>query len=243
MLDKQFGGDYEEANRMLFEFITKPLHWNAYNYAMNNPLHFVDPTGKNEEISVHVNIVYDKNTIKTEEAAKELTAKIVADAKKTYKTADIKLVVTYTAGTANTNEASTDNGQKINSGQIDGAVNVYISNDNSMITAAKSNTDTGESFINYGLHPSTLQPRQPDEGILSHELGHQFGATSQKYGETKTEALIESTNNYLRNGVATENVVVPVSGRNSTHVPQRSPTRELPLIATYRNGARRFEIR
>jgi RHS repeat-associated protein len=247
-IEKQYARDYDEANQILLEYITKPLHWNSYNYTLNNPLNYVDPSGKREEIYAQVNIVYDKKTIKTEEAAKNLTSKIVADAIKTYKAAGITLVITYTAGTASSNDALNDDDQKITAGKIDGALNVFISNDNSLITAAKSNTTREETFINYGLNSSNLEPREPDDGLLSHEIGHQFGITAQAYGTSEAEAYIQTTNENLRNGITSTTIFVPpVSGRNSTQVPQPRQTgyitRELPAIAVYRNGAKKFENR
>lgn len=89
----------------------------------------MDPTGEqDQEIVVQVNIIYDKKTVGTEDAARKLTSATVADAVKTYATAGIKLEVTYTAGTASTNNVyNTD--QHITEGKIEGAVNVFVSKD------------------------------------------------------------------------------------------------------------------
>jgi RHS repeat-associated protein len=241
-IEKQYATDYDEANQMLFEYITKPLHWNRYSYTLNNPLNYVDPSGELEEVYAQVNIVYDKNTIKSEEEAKKLTAKTVADAVKTYKTAGITLVVTYSAGTANTNNIF-DSSQNITSGKKNEAVNVFISKDIGELTGGKSNTDTNESFINYGRYFGGGE-REPSEDLLAHELGHQF---TDDCGNVCTDGKINSANAYLRDGRAGYSVTrgSKISGRNSTHVPQTKPVTtyyKLPAINIYRAGAQRFAL-
>jgi RHS repeat-associated protein len=243
-LEKQYAENYDDANQLLLEYITKPLRWNRYVYTLNNPLNYVDPDGERE--TAHVNIVYDKETIGTEEKAKKLTEKIVADAIKVYKAAGIDLVITYSAGNASSNSALGDNKQKITEGKVNGALNVFISNDLDNLTGGKSNTDSGESFINYGRGVGTVAAREPDEGLLSHEIGHQFGYSAAKFGDLTAESLVENANDALRNGRTTiTEYVPPVTGRNSTQVPQPRRTgyitKELPAIAVYRNGAKRFE--
>lgn len=246
-LERQYAGSYDNANRLLFEYITKPLHWNAYSYTLNNPLNYVDPSGELEEIIARVNIIYDRETIKTEAAARKLTAKIVADAMKVYKTAGITLEVSYTAGAANTNSVygvlAGGPSQEIKEGKEPDAVNVFISNDLNYLTGGSSNTGTGESFINYGgaLTISGAKiPVIPDEGLLSHELGHQFGYPASVYGVAKAEGLVESTNAALRKG---QTQITETLYQNLPYPLPPIPTGSFTVDVTsvYRQGARRFE--
>lgn len=243
-IERHLAGNDEEANELLKRYIVNPQRWNRYAYVLNNPLRYVDPTGeKEEEIIARVNIVYDRNTIGNEAAARKLTDAAVADAIKTYAAAGIRLEVTYTAGTATGNGSVHVDGLKITEGKVDGAVNIFVSENRANWTGGVSNPNTGESFINYGR-------RNPGNDIISHELGHQFGVSSKKsslgsigdWANNHTnDSIIDRTNSNLRRGVTTERIPQPVRGRNSTHVPQRPPIiRQLPTIAVYRNGARRF---
>nr|MDQ3805629.1 RHS repeat-associated core domain-containing protein [Acidobacteriota bacterium] len=247
-MERQYEEDDRVANELLKRYILKPVRWNRYAYVLNNPLRYVDPTGeKEEEIRARVNIVYDKETIKTEEAAKKLTAATVADAVKVYAAAGIKLEVTYTAGAA-TGGGKIEAGNSITEGKVDGAVNIFVSENRNQYTGGVSNPNTGESFINYGAG-SGGHARNPDDGILAHELGHQFGVSSKAsrlgslgdlLNNMSDDSVIDSANASLRKGVRTE-YVPPINlmgGLDNSAA--RGYHREIPTIATYRNGARRF---
>lgn len=235
---RQYEPDYEKANKLLYRYITNPLRWNRYSYALNNPLRYVDPTGeKEEEIIVKVNIVYDKNHL-TEKAAKELTAATVADATQTYATAGIKLEVTYTAGTASTNNVY-DTSQHITEGKVEGAVNVYVSNDIGYHTGGRTNTETGESFIHYGRQWSGTARLPPEVSILAHELGHQFGINSS-YGSNLAQDIRIDMNNRLLNAGITTVRKSPHITRGGLMGSERIVLLRNPIIDVYRNGARRF---
>jgi RHS repeat-associated protein len=51
------GGDAEEQEEMLIEYISQPQNWSRYSYGLNNPLNHTDPTGmrpanKNEQAAL-----------------------------------------------------------------------------------------------------------------------------------------------------------------------------------------------
>jgi RHS repeat-associated protein len=248
-IERQYEADDRKANALLRKYIGTPQHWNRYNYALNNPLRYVDPSGENEEeIVARVNIVYDKNTIKTEEAARRLTASTVADAIKTYATAGITLKVTYTAGTATGGGNVQASGLRITEGKVEGAVNVFVSENRLQETGGVSNPNTGESFINYG-HGANYVARNPGDDILGHELGHQFGINSPASSLGKVgnfannwsdDVTIDHTNALLRRGKTSEYVpsTQPMFGADRGYV--RDVSR---FVNIYREGAKKFAQR
>lgn len=246
--EQQYAEDDRKANAILKRYLLQPMRWNRYVYALNNPLRYVDPTGeRDEEIVVRMNIVYDKSTISSEEAARKLTASAVADAQKVYATAGIKLEVSYTAGAA-TGGGVVQDGNKITEGKIEGAVNIFVSKNRAEYTGGISNYNTRETFINYGSDHSGT-PRDPGDDIITHELGHQFGVVSKaswfgsigdNYNNWTDDSIINDTNDSLRQGKTTE-LVMPVNmmgGLDNSGA--RASYRQIPTIAVYREHARRF---
>jgi hypothetical protein len=152
------------------------------------------------------------------------------------------LEVTYTAGTASTNDVY-NTSQHITEGKVEGAVNVFVSNDMAEYTGARSNTGSGESFINYGRQWGGISPLEPDVGVLAHELGHQFGYNSENgWTNLLADVQIERDNAFLRAGQTSQTYMAPGPGRNSTHV-MVPKTRPVPSIKVYREGTRRFAVR
>ena len=245
-MERQYVADDEEANRLLKQYISNPQRWNRYGFCLNNPLKFVDPTGeKEEEITLRLNIVYDKKTIRTEKRARELAGKTIADAQKTYATAGIKLEVTFTAGTAS---GSVYEGPRaITDGRMEGAVNAFISEDRNAYTGGVTDGKTQDIFINWGTGIGSYgRPADPDVGVLAHEVGHVLINSADRaspHGHRMAypvqEIMIIRDNAFLSAGRRTQTYMAPAPGRNSTHV-QRPATREVPLIQIYRQGASRL---
>ncbi len=242
-MERQYEDDREKADKLLYQYLTKPLHWNRYSYALNNPLKYADPTGEKEddEIVVKVNIVYGKKTIGSEEAAKRLTARTVADATKTYTTAGMKLDITYTAGSASTNNVY-DTSQHITEGKVQGAVNIFVSNDTGDLTGGRSNTGSSESFVNYGRAAASTRLQQPEDDIFAHELGHQFGVNSRFGNNLTQDNIIDRGNEYLRMGLTTVRETPPFK-RGGLLGNEPVVIKKNPIIEIYRSGARRFAQR
>ena len=157
--------------------------------------------------------------------------------------------VTFSAGSATTNNAvqllGAGEERKITAGKERGALNVFISNDMRFVSGGASDTGSGESFINFGRETGGIAPREPDEGLLSHEIGHQFGYSAAVHGHASAEFLVNTANSSLRIGRTHLPESASGYGRNSTHIgrPGSGKRQEIPAISVYRNGAKRFEWR
>ena len=112
---------------------------------MNNPLKYIDPDGFAETLVVNVNIVYDHERLTEEQIQKAMAAQI-ADLRKTFGKLDIEFNVTYTAGKA---ENLTSNRAKITEGKIEGAINVFVTDQHPKAVGSPwSRVATKETFMN-----------------------------------------------------------------------------------------------
>ena len=171
---------------------------------LNNPLKYIDPDALAERLVVQVNIVYDRDQF-TEEEARKAAAAQVADLKKVYGPLDIDFEVQYTAGSANAEKTTISEGAK------DGAVNVFLSKNNTNHNVGVTRAN-GQIFLilgaNQGMNPIGT-------GVLSHEMGHKFGIsweTGIRIGgvdyvaDFYNDFHIDTSNAKLRRGGAREGV-------------------------------------
>ena len=167
--------------------VSDPQTWNRYSYTLNNPLRYVDPDGlevpdgcvKNQNctIVVKVNVVYDQTVNRgrglTAQQKQQFEKGQIAKAQKDYGNSNIKLDVTYTAGSYTVGT----NGQPQLTGTQADALNVIASSGTPNGAAGVSGVDkssgTAITFLNVNdVTDRNLYPFVTN--TLSHELGHQL---------------------------------------------------------------------
>jgi len=164
--------------------LDNPQSLNLYAYVGNNPLRAVDPDGhevaascakdKNCQITVKVNVIYDKTANNGKGLSKDQKSAFEKDylgkAQKDFGNSNIKLQYSYTAGSY-----TQDDSGKINvTGVKSDSLNVVVS-------SASPNGKDGVSTAANGMAFTFLVPSisnksnfMLDSNTFEHELGHQF---------------------------------------------------------------------
>jgi hypothetical protein len=166
---------------------SNPQTWNRYAYALNNPLRYVDPDrlevpescvqDQNCTIRVKVNVIYDRTVNRgrglTAEQKKKFEQGQIAKGQKDYGTSNIKLDVSYTAGSYT---VGSDGKPQLTGLQSD-ALNLVVSSGTPTgaagVSGVDKNTDTAVTFLNFAeVHDRNAYPLFTN--TTEHELGHQF---------------------------------------------------------------------
>jgi hypothetical protein len=200
-----------------------PQSWNRYAYVGNNPLRYVDPDGlevpascaedKKCQIVVKVNVVYDQTvhngTGLTKQERQAFEKDQLAKAQKDYANSNIKLQVSYTAGSYTGQDA---NGQPQVTGLQANALNIVVSSatpNGSNVSGVLAGSAT--SFLNFtDLINNNYGPFNSNS--TEHELGHQFLGDPFRQGSnsvirhmidnTARDAEIDSRNSLQQLGVS-----------------------------------------
>jgi RHS repeat-associated protein len=174
----------------------------------NHPAQPPAPTNA-ENITVDLNIVYDKSQYTLSEVQEGLKPQI-SDLADTFGQIGIEFNVTYTPGTVNS--ARTE----ITSGAVEGSLNVFYFDDSkNLYSYSKYDTGSRQIFISQKKGGDKVRA-----GTLSHEVGHAFGlvgsltSTAVHYfgprgnnivtngiDNLTSDAQIELANTWLRNGL------------------------------------------
>jgi RHS repeat-associated protein len=191
-----FGARYYENNLgrfasadplMASAHASNPQTWNRYAYTLNNPLRFVDPDGmevpdscaKNQgcAIVVKVNVVYDK-TVNNGKGLTDLQKQAfekdqIAKATKDYGTSNIKLDVSYTAGTYSVGADGTTHVTGLRSDSLNIVASTATPSGAAGDSGVDRKTDTAVTFIIVNTAPSrNIWPLFTN--TTEHELAHQF---------------------------------------------------------------------
>ena len=165
-----------------------PQTWNRYAYTLNNPLRYVDPDGlevpddcvQDPEctIAVKINVIYDYTVNKrqglTEQQKQRFEEDQIAKAQKEYGTSNIKLDVTYTAGTYTVDANGELRGViGLNPDSLNLLVSTGTPSGKAGVSAADRYTGTALTIININ-RVRDLNIFLFATNTTVHEFGHQF---------------------------------------------------------------------
>ena len=163
-----------------------PQTWNRYAYTLNNPLRYVDPDGlevpddcvQDPEcmIVVKINLIYDR-TINdghglSEQQKQQFEESQIEKAQKGFGTSNIKLDVTYTAGSYYVGL----NGQLKVPGADPDSLNLFVSSgtpNNKKGTSMVNRDDVAITFVNFE-EANNINFFVFFSNTTSHEIAHQF---------------------------------------------------------------------
>jgi RHS repeat-associated protein len=166
--------------------ISNPQSWNRYAYVFNNPLLLIDPNGmdvssscatdKYCQITVKINVIYDKTATKLSKAdLNDFKKNFLDKAQKDFGNSNIKLQLSLTAGSY-----TNDGDDRHITGIKSDSLNFVVSDHQPGLTDGSSTTANrvALSFINIQGLANGDGPNSAnyffDSNVFEHELGQQF---------------------------------------------------------------------